>query len=102
MKKQLGELVLMSDLGPPSYLLRIEVPCSTKGYYLSRSYKTTLRVRELLILGWLQHLWILLHAPLEDPSQYLGNLIYLTITRPDIAHAVHILNHFGPKHSYFS
>ena len=34
-------------------------------------------------------------TPLENPSRYqhiVGNLVYLTVTRPDIAHSVHILS----------
>jgi hypothetical protein len=36
-------------------------------------------------------------VPLEDPPRYwhfASSLVYLTVTRPDIAHAVHILSHF--------
>jgi hypothetical protein len=37
MKRQLGEMFMMSNLGPLSYFLGIEVLHSAKGYYLSQS-----------------------------------------------------------------
>jgi hypothetical protein len=36
-------------------------------------------------------------TPLVDPSRYhhtIGSLVYLTVTRLDIAHAIHILSQF--------
>jgi hypothetical protein len=36
-------------------------------------------------------------APVEDPSRYrhiVGSLVYLTVTIPDIAHAIHIWSQF--------
>ena len=105
-KKQLGEQFQMSDLGPLSYFLGIEVLRSAKGYYLSQSkYIQDLLARSGITDSRIAATPMDLHlqlrptdgAPLEDPSRYrhiVGSLVYLTVTRPDIAHAVHILSQF--------
>lgn len=105
-KKQLGEQFQMSDLGPLSYFLGIEVLHSAKGYYLSQSkYIQDLIARSGITDSRTAATPMDLHlqlrstdgTPLEDPSRYrhiVGSLVYLTVTRPDIAHAVHILSQF--------
>lgn len=96
-KRQLGEQFQMFDLGPLSYFLGIEVLQSAKGYYLSQ-FKY---IQDLIAHVGLSdnrtaatpmELHLKLHpsdgTPLEDPSRYrhiVGSLVYLTVTRPDIA-----------------
>ena len=94
----------MSDLGPLSYFLGIEVQHSPKGYFLSQSkYIEDLVGRSGISANRTTATPMDLHlqlrptdsTPLEDPSQYqhiVGSLVYLTFTRPDIAHVVHILS----------
>ena len=106
LKKQLGEQFQMSDLGPLSYFLGIEVQHSPKGYFLSQSkYIEDLIGRSGISDNRTAATPMDLHlqlrptddTPLEDPSRYrhiVGSLVYLTVTRPDIAHAVHILSPF--------
>jgi len=105
-KQQLGAQFQMSDLGPLSYFLGIEVKQSAKGCYLSQSkyiqdlitrsgitdHRTAATPMDLHL-----HLRPTDGTPLKDPSRYrhiVGSLVYLTVTRPDIAHAVHILSQF--------
>jgi hypothetical protein len=59
-KQHLGKEFQMSDLGPLSYFLGMEVQQTSKGSYLSQSsiYKIFSIDLELLILGQLQHQWI--------------------------------------------
>jgi hypothetical protein len=105
-KRQLGEMFTMSNLGPLSYFLGIEVLHSAKGYYLSQSkYIQDLIARSGLIDTRTAITPMDLHlqfhptdgTPLVDPSRYhhiVESLVYLTVTRPGIAHAVHILSQF--------
>jgi hypothetical protein len=105
-KKHLGEEFQMPDLGSLSYFLGIEVLQSPKGYYLSQ-YKY---IQDLVARSGISdncttatpldiHLKLRLNdgPPLQESSRYqhiVGSHVYLTITRPDIAHAVHILSPF--------
>ncbi|WVZ62539.1 hypothetical protein U9M48_012278 [Paspalum notatum var. saurae] len=99
-KQHLSEQFQMSNLGPLSYFLGIE------GSYLSQSkYIKDLVARFGLsdprTAATPMDLNLKLSPndglPLEDPSRYrhvVGSLVYLTVTRPNIAHAVHILSQF--------
>ena len=94
----------MTDLGPLSYFLGIEVLHSEKGYYISQSkYIQDLIARSGISDNRTAATPMDLHLqlrptdgnPLQDPSHYrhiVVSLVYLTVTRPDIAHAVHILS----------
>jgi hypothetical protein len=105
-KKHLSKEFLMSDLGPLSYFLGIEVQQTPKGFYLSQSkYLQDLLDRSRLTdtrttvtpMDIHLHLHPTDGTPLADPSRYqqnMGSLVYLTITRPNIAHVVHILSQF--------
>ena len=96
----------MTDLGPLSYFLGIEVSRSDKGYYISQSkYIQDLIARSGITDSRTAATPMDIHlqlrptdvTPLEDPARYrhiVGSLVYLTVTRPDIAHVVHILSQF--------
>jgi hypothetical protein len=96
----------MTDLGPLSYFLGIEVLHSDKGYYISQSkYIQDLIAQSGITDNRIAATPMDLHLqlrptdgnPLQDPSHYghiVVSLVYLTVTRPDIAHAVHILSQF--------
>jgi hypothetical protein len=105
-KKHLSKEFQMSDLGPLSYFLGIQVQQTLKGFYLSQSKY----IQDLLDRSGLTdtrpiatpmdiHLQLRPKdgTPLANPTRYrhiVGSLVYLTITRPDIAHVVHILSQF--------
>ena len=105
-KQQLGKEFQMSDLGPLSYFLGIEVLHYAKGYYISQSkYIQDLIARSGITDNRTAATPMDLHLQLrptdgtvlEDPSRYrhiVGSLVYLTVTSLDIAHVVHILSQF--------
>ena len=105
-KARLAEQFMMSDLGPLSYFLGIEVQSTSNGYYLSQhKYLQDLISRSGLTDTRTAATPMELHLqlqptdgiPVTDPSRYrhlVGSLVYLTATRPDIAHPVHILSQF--------
>jgi hypothetical protein len=105
-KRKLSEQFKMSDLGSLRYFLGIEVDCTNDGCYLSQSRYTQdliarLGLTDTHIPATPMELQLQLRStdgiPLKDPSRYrhlVGSLVYLTLTRPDIAHAVHIPSQF--------
>ncbi|KAL4035817.1 hypothetical protein IC575_004524 [Cucumis melo] len=100
----LGQHFEMKDLGSLNYFLGLEVSRRSDGYLLSQAkYVSDLLVRSRITdsnttsmpLDPNVHLTPYDGVPLEDVSLYrqlVGSLIYLTMTRPDIAYAVHIVS----------
>uniref|UniRef100_A0A2N9J2S0 Reverse transcriptase Ty1/copia-type domain-containing protein n=1 Tax=Fagus sylvatica TaxID=28930 RepID=A0A2N9J2S0_FAGSY len=96
----------MKDLGHLSYFLGLEVSSDSTGYYLSQAkYASDLLSHAGLTdtkvvstpLEMNARLTPLDDTPLSDATLYrqlVGSLVYLTVTRPDIAHAVHLVSQF--------
>lgn len=102
----LQTLFKLKLLGPLQYFLGLEVASSPKGIYLCKNKYATQLLQDTGFTNCKS-----LHPPMDpnikltdsawellvDPSQYrrlIGRLIYLTITRPDIAFAVNKLSQF--------
>jgi len=106
----------MKDLGLLSYFLGLEVSHNSEGYYLSQAkYASDLLSRagitdsktESTPLEVNCKLTPLDGTPIDDPTLYrqlVGSLVYLTVTRPDIAYVVHVVSQFmsAPRSSHFS
>ncbi|KAJ9549008.1 hypothetical protein OSB04_021551, partial [Centaurea solstitialis] len=106
LKQSLSASFEMKDLGKLHYFLGLEVLSDSRGTYLcqakytsdplSRAGITDQKVVSTPLESNL-HLTPNAGPPLKDPTLYrqlVGSLVYLTVTRPDIAYAVHIVSQF--------
>ncbi|GFY82953.1 hypothetical protein Acr_02g0011930 [Actinidia rufa] len=75
----------MKDLGPLSYFLGLEVSSASTRYSLTQ----TKYASDLLTRVGLSDC-----KTASTPLELVGSLIYLTVTHPDIAHAVHLVSQF--------
>ncbi|KAJ9565671.1 hypothetical protein OSB04_001637 [Centaurea solstitialis] len=106
LKQSLSASFEMKDLGKLHYFLGLEVLSDSRGTYLCQAKYTS----DLLSHAGITdqrvvstplepnlHLTPNAGPPLKDPTLYrqlVGSLVYLTVTRPDIAYAVHIVSQF--------
>jgi hypothetical protein len=96
----------MKDLSPLSYFLGLKVSSSFDGYYLTQAKYTSDLISRAGItdskivdtpIEYNNRLNTHNGEPLPDTTLYrqlVRSLIYLTVTRPDISYAVHIVNQF--------
>ncbi|XP_022158454.1 uncharacterized protein LOC111024938 [Momordica charantia] len=106
LKSDLSRCFAMKDLGMLRYFLSIEVAYSPKGYLLSQSkyiadFFDQARLSNNRMVGTPLEPNARYSSsdgvPLSDSSLYrtiVGSLVYLTVTRPDIAHVVHVFSQF--------
>jgi len=106
LKTELARQFEMKDLDSLRYFLGIEVAYSHRGYLLSQSkYVADILERARLTDNKTINTLIEVNTrysssdglPLTYPTLYctiVGSLVYLTITRPDIAYAVHVVSQF--------
>lgn len=105
-KNYLGRCFHMKDLGVLKYFLGLEVARNPEGIFLCQRKYTLDIISETGLLGARpatfpmeqnHNLGLAYGAFLADPAPYrrlVGRLIYLSVTRPDLAYSVHILSQF--------
>ena len=101
LKDFLNQQFEMKDLGHLSYFLGLEITYSTNELYITQAkYASELLSRARLIdsktvdtsIELNAHLTPSREKPLSNSSLYrylVGNLVYLTVIRPDISYAIH-------------
>ena len=104
LKLFLGRQFEMKDLGPLDYFLGLEVSSSTDGSYLTQAkYTYDLISRASITDSKIVNTPIEYNCRLNSHDgeslfdatlyrQLVGSLIYLTVTRPDISYAVHVVS----------
>ena len=104
LKHFLGRQFEMKDLGPLNYFFGLEVSSSADGYYLTQAKYTSDLISRASItdskivdtpIEYNYHLNSHDGESLSDTTLYrqlVGILIYLTVTRPDISYAVHVVS----------
>lgn len=106
LKHSLSKEFEMKDLGKLNYFLGLEVTSNSQGYFLSQAkYASDLISRAGLTDNKVASSPLEVNAkfsptdgtPLTDATLYrqlVGSLVYLTVTRPDLAYAVHLVSQF--------
>ena len=92
----LSQYFEMKDLGTLRYFLGLEVTSSSDGYHLSKAGVTNNKTVSIP-LEYNAKLTPLDGEPISDATRYrqlVGSLIYLTVTRLDISHAVGMISMF--------
>ena len=106
LKHFLGRQFEMKVLGPLNYFLGLEVSSSADNYYLTQAkYTSDLIFRASITDSKIVDTPIDYNCGLNSHDgeslsnvtlyrQLLGSLIYLTVTRPDISYAIHVVSQF--------
>ena len=106
LKHFLGHKFEMKDLGPLNYFLGLEVSSSANGYYLTQAkYTSDLLSRVNITNSKIVDTPIEYYCRLNSHDgkslfdvtiykQLVGSVIYLTVTRPNISYAVHVVSQF--------
>ena len=116
LKHFLGRQFEMKDLGPLNYFLGLKVSSSIDGYYLTQAKYTSDLISRASItdskivdtpIEYNCHLNFHDGESLSDATLYrelVGSLIYLTVTRPDISYAIHVVSQFmaAPRSPHYA